>query len=84
MNLDTNIYNDPNDVSNVLELIFNLIGGVVKAMQDINLFAQVSLFDFCVALSVMSIVITYLVNVAKRPQSETGKQAEAKRKESNK
>lgn len=75
MNLDFDINNDANLISNVLDIIFSLIEGVVKAMKEITLFrlgtASVSLFNFCIALTIMSIVITYLVNVAKRPNSGT-------------
>ena len=49
---------------------------VVGAMKTMYIFQQgslkVSLFDFLITLAVMSIVITYLVNVARRPTVETG------------
>ena len=36
-------------------------------MQDFEIFSRVSLFSFLIALTVMTIVITYLVNVARSP-----------------
>lgn len=67
----TDINNDPSLITQMFEFLFGLMGDVVKAMQTIYLFksgiVKVSLFDFLIVLAVMSIVITYLVNVARRP-----------------
>lgn len=67
MDLDTTVNNNPASISEILDFIFDLIGGVVDLMKNINLFSSVSLFDFCIVLFVMTVVITYLVNVAKSP-----------------
>lgn len=71
---DVNIKNNPDDITGALDLIFNLMRGVVEAMKSIKLFANVSLFDFSIVLAVMSIVIVYLINIAKRPSVETSRQ----------
>lgn len=71
MNFESNVNNNPSLLSSVLDFLFENIGGVINAMQSIYLFASVSLFDFSVALLIMTIVVTYLVNVAKRPDSGT-------------
>lgn len=72
----TDINNDPSSIMQMIEFLFGLMGDVVKAMRTIYLFksgsVRVSLFDFLIVLAVMSIVITYLVNVARRPTVESG------------
>jgi len=67
----SDVNNDPSLITAMFEFIIELMADVVKVMQTIYIFKQgsvkVSLFDFLIALAVMSIVITYLVNVARRP-----------------
>lgn len=48
-------------------LIFDGISKIVTQMKDFEIFENVSLFSFLIALTVMTIVITYLVNVARSP-----------------
>ena len=76
MDFNVNINNDAGLISNILDIIFSLIAGVISAMKEIILFktgnTEVSLFSFCIALAIMGIVITYLVNVAKRPSMPSG------------
>lgn len=48
-------------------LFFDGIKKVINVMQDFDIFTGVSLFSFLIALTVMTIVITYLVNVARSP-----------------
>lgn len=67
---DSSVTNDPSSISQFINLLLSLMRGVVNVMQDIKLFANVSLFDFLIALAVMSIVIVYLLNIAKRPYIE--------------
>lgn len=83
MEFGVDINNNPDLISNVLDIIFSLIAGVIDTMQEIKLFAGVSLFNFCVAVTIMTIVITYLVNVAKRPYSESGSEASKRIKRKN-
>lgn len=49
------------------DLFFDGIKKVINVMQDFDIFTGVSLFSFLIALTVMTIVITYLVNVARSP-----------------
>lgn len=83
LDYDANINNNPSYVKSALSLILDVFTGVIKTLQSIKLFANVSLFDFLIALTVMTIVITYLVNVAKRPtvESTTQEQARERRQE---
>lgn len=39
----------------------------VQVMRSIPVAGPVSLFDFCIGILIMGIVIMYLVNVARRP-----------------
>lgn len=48
-------------------LFFDGIKKIVDLMKDFEIFEGVSLFSFLIALTVMTIVITYLVNVARSP-----------------
>lgn len=48
-------------------MFFDGIKKVINVMQDFDIFTGVSLFSFLIALTVMTIVITYLVNVARSP-----------------
>ncbi len=51
----------------IYNLIFSGIKNVIDTMKDFEISDGVNLFYFLVALTVMSIVITYLVNVARSP-----------------
>lgn len=67
----TVINNDASIVVRMFNYILGLMGDVVKVMQSIYIFessvGKVSLFNFLIVIAVMSIVITYLINVARRP-----------------
>lgn len=56
----------------VLQMLLGLMRDTVNFMKDFEIIEGISLFNFLIALAVMSIVITYLVNVARRPTIETG------------
>lgn len=51
----------------IYNIIFSGIKNVIDTMKDFEISEGVNLFYFLVALTVMSIVITYLVNVARSP-----------------
>lgn len=72
----SDVNNDPSVITAMLSFIIELMADVVKVMQSIYIFeqafAKVSLFDFLIAVAVMSIVISYLINVARRPTVESG------------
>lgn len=53
------------------EMIFTYITEFVKFLRSFKFFGEVSYFDFFIALIVMGIVITYLLNVARNPGVET-------------
>ena len=63
-------------------LFFDGIKKVINVMQDFEIFSGVSLFSFLIALTVMTIVITYLVNVARSPgvRSVSSERADSRRK----
>lgn len=65
------INNDSSVIVQMFNYILGLMGDVVKVMQSIYIFessvGKVSLFNFLIVIAVMSIVITYLLNVARRP-----------------
>lgn len=67
----TVINNDASIIVQMFNYILGLMGDVVKLMQSIYIFessvGKVSLFNFLIVIAVMSIVITYLINVARRP-----------------
>lgn len=66
-------------------LFYQGIKKVIDVMQDFDVFTGVSLFSFLIALTVMTIVITYLVNVARSPgvRSVSSEQASKRAQESH-
>lgn len=78
---NTAINNKTNLIEYIYNLLFGLMGDFVKVLKSIYIYEgeqlpggivpTVSLFDFLIVVAVMSIVITYLVNVARRPRVET-------------
>lgn len=67
LEFSVDINNDTNLISSAFDVLFDLLRGVTDTLHSIKIFANVSLFDILIAVSVMSIVITYLINIAKRP-----------------
>lgn len=64
-------------------LFFDGIKKIVDLMQEFEIFERVSLFSFLIVLTVMSIVITYLVNVARSPGVRSVSSERASRRRSN-
>lgn len=79
----TVINNDASIVVQIFNYILGLMGDVVKVMQSIYIFessvGKVSLFNFFIVIAVMSIVISYLINVARRPTIETTTEKRARK-----
>lgn len=78
----TTIDNKTDLITKMFDFIFGLMGDLVKVLKSIYIYegnplpgtgisSKVSLFDFLIVVAVMSIVITYLVNVARRPRVES-------------
>lgn len=51
----------------IYNLIFSGIKNVIDTMKEFEISDGVNLFYFLIALTVMTIVVTYLVNVARSP-----------------
>lgn len=68
-------------MSFIYNLIFSGIKNVIDTMKVFEISDGVNLFSFLVALTVMTIVITYLVNVARSPgvRSISSERATARR-----
>ena len=69
------VNNHSSDVTSNMSYLFDMIFGMmqdfVELLRSFKFFGDVSYFDFFVALMIMGIVITYLLNVAKNPGVET-------------
>lgn len=87
----TELNNEPDNVATVVTYLLGLMGDFVKLLQSIYIFdfggsvadgvlSTVSLFDFLIVLAIMSIVITYLVNVARHPRVEAASDSLKRRK----
>ena len=58
-------------LSFVFDMIFTYITEFVQFLRSFKFFDDVSYFDFFIALIVLGVVITYLINVARSPGVET-------------
>lgn len=70
--------------ADVLEMLYELFGGVIGVMRSMQLVSGVSLFTFCIAIAVLGIVITFLLPVARNPQITTRSRRERREKKGDK
>lgn len=70
--------------ADVLEMLYELFGGVIGVMRSMQLVSGVSLFTFCIAIAVLGIVITFLLPVARNPQITTRSRRERREKKGGK
>ena len=66
----------------IYSFLFDILKDIVDLMKKFEIYDNVSLFSFLIALTVISIVITYLVNVARSPgvRSISSERASRRRK----
>ena len=67
------IFYDGSVVGWTLDQIIFMIRDFVILLRGFKIYKSVSYFDFFIALAVMSIVIVYLVNIARTPRVETSR-----------
>lgn len=58
-------------MSDIFDMLFEYIEKYVDFLRSFKFFGDVSYFDFFIALIVLGVVITYLINVARNPGVET-------------
>lgn len=58
-------------MSDIFDMLFEYIEKYVDFLRSFKFFGDVSYFDFFIALIVLGVVITYLINVARSPGVET-------------
>lgn len=71
--------NDSSGVEAALKMVFGCMKSFVSFLQNIKIAGDVSLFHFLIGVAILSIVIVYLINIAKRPTVETTSQAQRRR-----
>lgn len=83
MNETTTVFNDGSVVGYTLDMLLGMAKDFIQLLRNFKIWGNVSYFDFFIALAVMSIVIVYLVNIARTPRVETtsGSIARRNRKE---
>lgn len=80
------IFNDGSVVGWTFDTILYMVKDFIILLRSFKFYGNVSYFDFFIALTVMSIVIVYLLNIARSPGVETAshkfkREAKAKRRE---
>ncbi len=63
--------NNSSGVEAALKMVFGCMKSFVSILQNVKIAGDVSLFHFLIGVAILSIVIVYLINVAKRPTVET-------------
>lgn len=76
---NTTVFYNGSVVGFTLDMLLEMAKDFIKLLRNFKFWGNVSYFDFFLAISVMSIVIVYLVNIARTPRVETASSSYARR-----